>query len=151
MDLKYFGAMLIRELTQADIPISKIEPINEEFNLLNVIMEDNSCFQVTIGGVGLKLDSSFYKMENCERIGSIYRSFVQSQECNEIMTRIKFDIDWVRRKLSIEEYCKLENFILDYAFKNDETIFTMGFKYAWFLFYECLIKGDGVDYCCKIH
>ena len=42
-----------------------------------------------------------------------------------------FDIDWLEGILDMKDYRKLENIILQYSSRNDELLFTLGFKYAW--------------------
>ncbi|EOT22284.1 hypothetical protein C805_03606 [Eubacterium sp. 14-2] len=56
-----------------------------------------------------------------------------------------FDIDWLEGELDIENYRKLEKYILYYCSGNDELLFRSGFKYAWSLFYECVQKEREQD------
>lgn len=51
-----------------------------------------------------------------------------------------FDIDWLKGELKLDDFLKLEDYILSYCSKNDELIFRLGFKYAWSLFRECVKK-----------
>ena len=53
-----------------------------------------------------------------------------------------FDIDWLEDILDMKDYRKLENIILQYSARNDELLFTLGFKYAWSLFMECAKGND---------
>ncbi len=53
-----------------------------------------------------------------------------------------FDIDWLEDILDMKDYRKLENIILQYSARNDELLFTLGFKYAWSLFMECAKEND---------
>lgn len=76
-----------------------------------------------------------------DKIGSIFRIVQQSSEYNQLSEAGEPDIDWLKEKLSREEFDRLECDILKYASNNDEMIFGMGFRYAWSLFCEC-IRGN---------
>lgn len=49
-----------------------------------------------------------------------------------------FDIPWLQDRLSVEEYRRLENAILEYGSRNDEILFRAGFQCAWDLFRCCM-------------
>lgn len=76
-----------------------------------------------------------------DRIGSIFRAVQQTSEYNRVSGDVEPDIDWLKEKLSREDFDRLECAILKYASKNDELVFGMGFRYAWSLFCEC-IQGN---------
>ncbi|GFI30946.1 hypothetical protein IMSAGC013_02339 [Lachnospiraceae bacterium] len=57
-----------------------------------------------------------------------------------------FDIDWLADILDIKDYRKLENIILQYSSRNDELLFTLGFKYAWSLFMECAKGSNSANF-----
>lgn len=146
MDIKYFGAMLLRGIGQAELPISKIERIKEDNSLFYTLAEDNSLFLIRIEQASTRPDELFHKMENTKnspdnkRIFSIYDSFAECQEYNKILMDSRCDIDWLDEKLSVQEFNKLENSIFSYVLDNDKLIFSLGFKYAWSLFCECMGK-----------
>ena len=56
------------------------------------------------------------------------------------MMKNNVDLDWLEGKLDKEDYRKLEDYILNLWFKNDEQLFRLGFRYAWSLFTECTEK-----------
>lgn len=70
-------------------------------------------------------------------IDAIYHSFIQTKEYCEFLSTNEFNIDWLKSKLSGEDFYKLENDILGYVSRNDKLTFSAGFKYAWRLFHEC--------------
>ena len=76
------------------------------------------------------------------KISDIYDIFVASQNCYNMLCDNKLDIEWLKENMSREEYCKLENHIMDYSSKNDEILFKAGFQYAWSLFLECMEKEE---------
>ncbi len=83
-------------------------------------------------------DTCFHLGKEAEdRIGSIFRAVQQSSEYNRLSGAAEFDIDWLKEKLSREEFDRLECDILKYASHNDELVFRIGFRYAWSLFCEC--------------
>ncbi len=74
------------------------------------------------------------------KIHEIYEQYTNSQEFNDALMHDDIDIDWLEEKLDIENFRKLEDYILQYCSRNDELIFRLGFKYAWSLFHECIEK-----------
>lgn len=78
------------------------------------------------------------EIENGGRIRSIFHSIQQDSDYIRLSEHNQFDIDWLKEKLSGDEFERLESNILEYASRNDENVFTMGFKYAWSLFFECM-------------
>lgn len=81
-------------------------------------------------------------MKEQAKISDIYNVFVASQNCYNMLCDNKLDIEWLKENMSREEYCKLENHIMDYSSKNDEILFKAGFQYAWSLFLECMEKEE---------
>lgn len=67
------------------------------------------------------------------RIQEIYENFTRTAEYNKIVMSNEFSIEWLSEKL--------EDFILSFSMKNDSIMFELGFKYAWSLFSECMVKN----------
>ena len=78
--------------------------------------------------------------ETNSRIHGIFERFTNTWEYNHVMMKNNVDLDWLKGKLDKEEYRKLEDYILNLWFKNDELLFRLGFRYAWSLFTECAEK-----------
>ena len=76
----------------------------------------------------------------------IYERYVSSWEYDKILMNNDFDIDWLADILDIKDYRKLENIILQYSSRNDELLFTLGFKYAWSLFMECAKGSNSANF-----
>jgi len=78
--------------------------------------------------------------ETDSKIHEIYEQYTNSREFNNTLMHDDIDIDWLKGKLDIENFRKLEDYILQYGSRHDELIFRLGFKYAWSLFHECMEK-----------
>lgn len=141
MDVRYVGAMILRGIGQADLPIEEIKQIKKDNSLFSVETKDRSRFLIKIEKNDFEMDSIIFEQDEDKRIHSIFESFTQSRELNELLMRNEFDNDWLKEKLEHKDYRRLENDIMCYASKNDEILFAMGFKYAWSLFSECIEKG----------
>lgn len=74
-----------------------------------------------------------------DKIISIYNSFLNSSEYQQIFRNINFDLTWLDEKLSVRDLLKLEDMISAYANCNNSTHFECGFRYAWELFHDLLI------------
>lgn len=137
MEVKYFGAMVLRGMMQAELPVVHIEPANQEYSLLYVSLKDSSKFCIRIGKLEKQIDIAFAN-EKGVKIKDIYESFASGNQCNELLLENELDICWLKNILDDKEYFRLENHILDYSSKNDQIIFEAGFRYAWSLFFDCM-------------
>lgn len=103
---------------------------------------DNNEFLIKITKRDAKRETFFLDTDETERrLHEIYEKYISSWEYDEILMNNDFDIDWLVDILDIKNYRKLENIILQYSSRNNELLFTLGFKYAWSLFMECA-KGN---------
>lgn len=133
MDIKYFGAMLLRGIGQSGMPIKKIEIEKENNSQLYVLTKDDSQFLVHIESIEEKEDILFH---------SLYEMFTENSSYNRMMKDCRYNISWLKEKLSYEEYYKLEKEILDFSFQNDEIFFKSIFRYTWRLFYELILQEE---------
>lgn len=138
MDIKNFAAMLLKDIEKSKLPVAEIERIQSDKGLFAVETSDNSQFLIKIAERDAKRKTFFLEMDKTERrIHEIYEKYVGSWEYNEILLNNDFNIDWLEDILDIKDYRKLEDIILRYSAKNDELLFTLGFKYERSLFMEC--------------
>ena len=101
---------------------------------------------IKIANRDAKRETFFLEIDETERrIHEIYEKYVSSWEYDEILMNNDFDIDWLEGILDMKDYRKLENIILQYSSRNDELLFTLGFKYAWSLFMECAKDNDSAN------
>lgn len=151
MDMKNFAAMLLKDIEKSGLPIAEIKHIQSDKGLFAIEISDNSEFLVKIAKRDAKRETFFLEMDETERkIHEIYEKYVSSWEYNEILINNDFDIDWLEDILDMKDYRKLENIILQYSSRNDELLFTLGFKYAWSLFMECA-KGNNSSNSTKLN
>lgn len=116
MDVEYFGLMLLRGIGQAGLPIAGIKQITEDNSLFNVETADKSQFLIKIEKFKPKPDLTVQgkaDWENCKGICSIYDSLIQIQKQNKTLLHNKFDMGWLEDKLNTEDYCRLENSLLN--------------------------------------
>ena len=139
MDIGNFGTMVLNSMKKAGLPIAEVERIKENNSLLGIATSDDSQFLIKIEKREPGQEASFLETEEKDnkKIHDIYETFAESWEYSEMMMNNDFDIEWLLEKLDVEDYCKLEDYILYYSSRNDETFFELGFKYAWSLFTEC--------------
>ena len=76
-----------------------------------------------------------------KKLEAIYEFLSNDPEYSAALSENLLDIDWLKDRVSMEEYRKLEETIFNYASKNDKRVFIMGFQYAWELFHECMKTG----------
>ena len=127
MKMKNFAAMLLKDIEKSGLPIAEIKRIQSDKGLFAIETSDNSEFLIKIAK---------------SRIHEIYEKYASSWEYDELLMNNDFDIDWLEDILDMKDYRKLENIILQYSARNDELLFTLGFKYAWSLFMECAKGND---------
>ena len=138
MDMKNFAAMLLKDIEKSGLPIAEIKRIQSDKGLFAIETSDNSEFLIKIANRNAKRETFFLEIDETERrIHEIYEKYVNSWEYDEIHMNNDFDIDWLEDIWDMKDYRKLENIILQYNSRNDELLFTLGFKYAWSLFMEC--------------
>ena len=146
MDMKNFAAMLLKDIEKSGFPIAEIKRIQSDKGLFAVETSDNSEFLIKIANRDAKRETFFLEIDETERrIHEIYEKYVKSWEYNEILMNNDFDIDWLEDILDMKDYRRLENIILQYGSRNDELLFTLGFKYAWSLFTECAKGNDSAN------
>ena len=143
MDMKNFAAMLLKDIEKSGLPIAEIKRIQSDKSLFAIETSDNSEFLIKIANRDAKRETFFLEIDETERrIHEIYEKYVSSWEYDEILMNNDFDIDWLEDILDMKDYRRLENIILQYSSRNDELLFTLGFKYAWSLFMECTKGND---------
>lgn len=143
MDIKNFASMLLEDIKKSGLPIAEVERLQTEKSVFGIETSDNSQFLLKIAKRDVLQESLLLEMDDTEsKIHEIYERFAESCEYNQILLRNDFDIDWLLDTLDIEQYRKLENYILRYCSKNDELLFRLGFKYAWSLFSECTKREE---------
>lgn len=143
MDMKNFATMLLKDIEKSELPIAEIKRLQSDKGLFAIEISDDSEFLIKIAKRDAKRESFFLEMDETERkIHEIYERYTNSWEYNEIFMNNDFDIDWLEDILDSKDYQKLENVILRYSSRNDELLFTLGFKYAWSLFMECAKGND---------
>ena len=146
MDMKNFAAMLLKDIEKSGLPIAEIKRIQSDKGLFAIETSDNSEFLIKIANRNAKRETFFLEIDETERrIHEIYEKYVSSWEYDEILMNNDFDIDWLEGILDMKDYRKLENIILQYSARNDELLFTLGFKYAWSLFMECAKSNNSVN------
>lgn len=146
MDMKNFAAMLLKDIEKSGLPIAEIKRIQSDKDLFAIETSDNSEFLIKIANRDAKRETFFLEIDETERrIHEIYEKYVSSWEYDEILMNNDFDIDWLEGILDMKDYRKLENIILQYSARNDELLFTLGFKYAWSLFMECAKSNNSVN------
>lgn len=146
MDMKNFAAMLLKVIEKSGFPIAEIKRIQSDKGLFAIETSDNSKFLIKIANRDAKRETFFLEIDETERrIHEIYEKYVSSWEYDEILMNNDFDIDWLEGILDMKDYRKLENIILQYSSRNDELLFTLGFKYAWSLFMECAKDNDSAN------
>lgn len=146
MDMKNFAAMLLKDIEKSGLPIAEIKRIQSDKGLFAIETSDNSEFLIKIANRDAKRETFFLEIDETERrIHEIYEKYVKSWEYNEILMNNDFDIDWLEDILDMKDYRRLENIILQYGSRNDELLFTLGFKYAWSLFTECAKGNDSAN------
>lgn len=143
MDMKNFAAMLLKDIEKSELPIAEIKRLQSDKGLFAIEISDDSEFLIKIAKRDAKRESFFLEMDETEhKIHEIYEKYTNSWEYNEIFMNNDFDIDWLEDILDSKDYQKLEDVILRYSSRNDELLFTLGFKYAWSLFMECAKEND---------
>lgn len=143
MDMKNFAAMLLKDIEKSGLPIAEIKRIQSDKGLFAIETSDNSEFLIKIANRDAKRETFFLEIDETERrIHEIYEKYINSWEYNEILMNNDFDIDWLEDILDMKNYRRLENIILQYSSRNDELLFTLGFKYAWSLFMECAKSNE---------
>ena len=143
MDMKNFVTLLLKDIEKSGLPITEIKRIQSDKGLFAIETSDNSEFLIKIANRDAKRETFFLEIDETEhRIHEIYEKYVSSWEYDEILMNNDFDIDWLEDILDIRDYRKLEDIILQYSARNDEFLFTLGFKYAWSLFMECAKGND---------
>lgn len=75
------------------------------------------------------------------KLEGILEFLTNDPEYNAVLSENRLDIGWLKDKISMTEYRRLEEDVFDYASKNDKLVFVMGFQYAWELFHECMKTG----------
>ena len=146
MDMKNFAAMLLKDIEKSGLPIAEIKRIQSDKGLFAIETSDNSKSLIKIANRDAKRETFFLEIDETEcRIHEIYEKYVSSWEYDEILMNNDFDIDWLEGILDMKDYRKLENIILQYSSRNDELLFTLGFKYAWSLFMECAKDNDSAN------
>ena len=146
MDMKNFVALLLKDIEKSGLPITEIKRIQSDKGLFAIETSDNSEFLIKIANRDAKRETFFLEIDETEhRIHEIYEKYVSSWEYDEILMNNDFDIDWLEGILDMKDYRKLENIILQYSARNDELLFTLGFKYAWSLFMECAKSNNSVN------
>lgn len=138
MNIDKFADMLLKGLEKVGVPAEEVEQIKADNSLFGIATSDKSQFLIKIGKRDPEQEAFLLEMnETDSRIHEIYEKFTNSWEYNHTLMHNDFDIDWLMGELEIEDYQKLEDYILYYCSRNDELIFRLGFKYAWELFTEC--------------
>jgi hypothetical protein len=146
MDMKNFAATLLKVIEKSGLPIAEIKRIQSDKGLFAIETSDNSEFLIKIANREAKRETFFLEIDKTERrIHEIYEKYVSSWEYDEILMNNDFDINWLENILDMKDYRKLENIILQYSSRNDELLFTLGFKYAWSLFMECAKDNDSAN------
>ncbi len=146
MNMKNFAAMLLKDIEKSGLPIAEIKRIQSDKSLFAIETSDNSEFLIKIAKRDAKRETFFLEMDETERrLHEIYEKYVSSWEYDKILMNNDFDIDWLEDILDMKDYRKLENIILQYSSRNDELLFTLGFKYAWSLFMECAKGNDSAN------
>ncbi len=146
MDMKNFAATLLKDIEKSELPIAEIKRIQSDKGLFAIETSDNSEFLIKIANREAKRETFFLEIDKTERrIHEIYEKYVSSWEYDEILMNNDFDINWLENILDMKDYRKLENIILQYSSRNDELLFTLGFKYAWSLFMECAKDNDSAN------
>lgn len=143
MDMKNFATMLLKDIEKSELPIAEIKRIQSDKGLFAIETSDNSEFLLKIDKRDAKRETFFLEMDETERrLHEIYEKYANSWEYDEILMNSDFDIDWLEDILDFKDYRKLEDIIIQYSARNDELLFTLGFKYAWSLFMECAKEND---------
>lgn|GEM_PF-560806 len=70
------------------------------------------------------------------KIDSIYKDFLYSEEYQKTFRDMSFDISWLEGKISRAEMMRLEEVVSDYGVSNSNALFECGFRYAWDLLRE---------------
>ena len=141
MDIENFISMLLKSIGKAGLPIVDVERLHENKCLFGIEMSDKSEFLLKIGKRDAEQEAYLMELDEADsKINDIYERYTNSWEFNNVMKHNDFDIDWLKGKLELDDFLKLEDYILSYCSKNDELIFRLGFKYAWSLFHECVEK-----------
>ena len=141
MNIEKFTDMLLKSFEKMEVPAVTVEHITKNGGLLGVATSDDSQFLIKIGKCDTEHEAFFREMdETNSRIHGIFERFTNTWEYNRVMMKNNVDLDWLEGKLDKEDYRKLEDYILNLWFKNDEQLFRLGFRYAWSLFTECAEK-----------
>lgn len=139
MDIECFTSMLLKRMREECLPIVNVERLPDNRCVFLIEMSDKSKFFLEIGERDDELKANLAKVNIIEhRIHEIYEKYINSLEYDEIRKNNDFNIDWLDDILEVKDYRKLEKDIFEYSQKNDELLFTLGFKYAWSLFHECM-------------
>lgn len=147
MDMKNFATMLLKDIEKSELPIAEIKRLQSDKGLFAIEISDDSEFLIKIAKRDAKRESFFLEMDETERkIHELYEKYANSWEYGEILMNNDFDIDWLEDILDTNDYRKLEEIIIQYSAKNDELLFTLGFKYAWSLFMECANGNDSTKF-----
>lgn len=138
MNIKYFASMLLKEIKNSELPVTKIKRLQTDKNLFGITTSDKSQFLLKLSKHDAMHEAALLELDETEnKIHEIYEMFANSWEYSEILMNETFDIDWLLDVLDDKNYRKLEKYILNYCSRNDELLFKLGFKYAWSLFTEC--------------
>lgn len=141
MDIESFASMLLKSIGRSGLPIADVERLHENKCLFGIEMSDKSEFLLKIGKRDAEQEAYLMELDETDsKIHDLYERFTNSWEYNDALMHNDFDIDWLLGELDIENYRKLEDYILYYCSRNDELLFRLGFKYAWSLFHECIEK-----------
>lgn len=138
MNIEKFTDMLLKSFEKMEMPAVEVQPIKTDNSLFGVATPDDSQFLIKVGKCDTEEEKHFFEMNDTgSRIYEIFEKFTNSWEYNHTLMKNSIDIDWLMQKLEMEDYQRLEDYILDYSSRNDELIFRLGFRYAWSLFSEC--------------
>ncbi len=73
MDMKFFAAMILKDIEESELPITEVERIQTDKGLFGISTSDNSQFLLKIAKRDAKQESTFLEMDEADsKIHEIY-------------------------------------------------------------------------------
>ena len=117
MDIENFASILLKSIGKAGLSIADVERLDENKCLFGIELSDKSEFLLKIGERRRRnAEQEMYSMELDEmdsKISDIYEQYINTWEFNDTMVHNKFDIDWLKGELELDDYLKLEEKIVN--------------------------------------
>lgn len=108
----------IKNIGKEDLPIVDVEWLHKNKCLFGLEISDKSEFLFKIGNRDAEQEEYLTELdEDDSKNSDIYERYTNSWEFNDIMNHIDFNIDWLKGQLELDDYLKLEDYILSYCKK----------------------------------